>query len=271
MTLLEQIRAEGYALMRLSPADTGRLEAVYREATAFFGREPAEKLRHGFPGRNNGYRPIGYAHSGSAQTPDTNDSFLYWPDRRGQFTEPQPPIDGFLDALEAYRQIAARITTDLIAELSAHYGHRSALAFEQASVLQVNAFGEPSDRELLQYPHEDAVLITVINTNAKGLELLVDGERGGTLLPCAFAPDEVMVMPGSVLTDMTGGEIKPLFHQARNHGTPERKSVMYFVSPDVAEPIEPFLANDYNRDFDIRARVISNPQQFGLSPDFVTE
>jgi isopenicillin N synthase-like dioxygenase len=133
-------------------------------------------------------------------------------------------------------------------------------------VLQVNSFGVPTDQELFQQPHEDAVLLTVISASAPGLEEVI----GDTSKPLVFEPDEVLVMPGSVLTEMTGGEIPPLYHLARNHKVLDRKSIMYFVSPDTENAIEPFVVNDYNRSMDIRDRVLNNPQTFGLSEDFVS-
>jgi hypothetical protein len=45
---------------------------------------------------------------------------------------------------------------------------------------------------------------------------------------------------------------------------------MYFVSPEATQAIEPFVVNDSNRSTDIRERVISNPQTFGLSENFVS-
>ncbi|MGH3415912.1 MAG: 2OG-Fe(II) oxygenase family protein, partial [Actinocrinis sp.] len=139
---------------------------------------------------------------------------------------------------------------------------------ERASVLQINSFAEPTDAPLLQQPHEDAVFLTVIWTSAPGLEAVL-GEQPRAM---DFAPDEVAVMPGSVLTAMTGGEVRPLFHQARNHHILERKSIMYFVSPDAEFAVEPFVTNEFNEGTDIRELVVSNPQNyFGLSEDFVTQ
>lgn len=172
-----------------------------------------------------------------------------------------------LDALEDYRRVAARITHEVIAGLTAHYGYPHELPFERGSVLQINSFGTPTEEVLLQQPHEDAVFLTVIWTSAQGLEGV---REDGTLLPFTFPPDQVMVMPGSLMTVMTGGEIPPFYHQVRNHDTLGRKSVMYFVSPDPSWPIEPFLRNETNRDADIRQLVIGNPQTFGLADDFVT-
>ncbi len=54
------------------------------------------------------------------------------------------------------------------------------------------------------------------------------------MLPAA---DEVVIMPGSVLTALSGGKIAPLYHQVRNHGLDDRQSIMYFVNPEIDEPL----------------------------------
>ncbi len=266
MTILDQILADGYATVRLDPQDAAQLAALYEEATAFFARDEDEKLRYSVPNRATGYRPHAYAHAGDPDRPDLNDSFLYWPQE-----EKTPPnadaIAPFLTAYEKYRQVAAQITADVIDQLRARYGSVDEVPFERASVLQINSFAEPSQEELLQQPHEDGVFLTVIWTSAPGLEAVL----GDGLREMYFPPGQVAVMPGGVMTAMTGGEIQPLFHQARNHRILERKSIMYFVSPDADSDITPFVTNEFNRDLDIRQLVVGNPQSyFGLSEDFVT-
>lgn len=78
-------------------------------------------------------------------------------------------------------------------------------------------------------------------------------------------------MQGSVMTAMTGGETAPQHHLVRHHRYAERTSIMYFVSPDIESPTEPFAVNDYNRSMDIRRLVADSPQNyFGLPANFVT-
>ncbi len=263
--LLDQFASEGLALVRLDSTEAGRLADLHHEAKAFFALGTDAKLRHAVANRSTGYRPHAYAHAGVPDKPDLNDSFLYWP-QRSKTPPNSGEISGLLAATEAYRQVAAQITADVVKELCARYDYRRELSFEQGSVLQVNSFSERSDAELLQQPHEDAVFLTVIWTSAEGLEAV----RGEGLRPLTFAPDEVAIMPGSVMTTMTGGEFEPLYHLARNHGILDRKSIMYFVSPDTTSPIEPFIVNDYNRGTDIQKMILDNPQDyFGLSEDFV--
>lgn len=260
-----QLSGPGYARFRLDATEARRLDAVHRDMMEFFTQDAADKARHGVPNRSSGYRPYAYAHAGDPERPDRNDSFLYW-GRDRRLPGHHEKIKPLLDALEDYRRVAARVTSEVIEALRAHYGYRHELPFEGASVLQVNSFATPTNDELLQQPHEDAVFLTVIWTSAPGLE----GVRNGELLPFTFAADEVMVMPGSLMTAMTGGEIEPFHHQVRNVGALGRKSVMYFVSPDPSWAIEPFVVNDGNKSTDIRRLVLGNPQTFGLAADFVS-
>lgn len=268
MTMLDRIMAEGYATVRLGLSGAERLAALYQEANKFFALDAEAKLRYGTESRGFGYRPHAYANSGDAGKPDQNDSFLYWTQ-----ASRRPPndheIDGFLTAYEAYREVVVRITAQLIGELRERYDSKAMTPFETASVLQINSYGQLSQDDLLQQPHEDADFLTVIWSDAPGLEaVFADREP----LPLHFRADEVAVMPGNVMTAMTGGEIKPLFHLVRNHGIVGRKSIMYFVSPDTDSTVEPFVVNDYNRSIDIRQLVISNPENhFGLAPDFVAQ
>jgi isopenicillin N synthase-like dioxygenase len=267
MTMLDQILADGYAKVRLAPSNADRLVTLYRVAAEFFARDTDTKRRYSTPNLSTGYRPHGASHSGYADKPDQNDSFLYWTP-----SYKVPPndheISGFLAACEAYRQVVAQITAELIDDLRKRYSSDAQTPFEKASVLQINSYAELSDDELLQQPHEDADFLTVIWGSEPGLELVI----GGAAQPLDLPADEVAVMPGSVLTAMTGGEIPPQDHLVRNHRTVGRKSIMYFVSPDVDSPIKPFVMNDYNLSMDIRQLVVENPQtRFGLTSDFLAQ
>lgn len=261
--LLDQILTDGVGTVRLDPSQATALNELYREAKQFFAKDVADKIRHSTPKHNVGYRTHGHAYAMTPERPDLNDSFLHW--RQAERIPNHEAIGSFVTALEAYRQVTAGLVGELIADLRQYYNYEHSLRFEDSSFIQVNSYREPTERDLLQDPHEDRILLTVISTNAEGLELVL----GGNDTPSVMKSDQVVIMPGSIMTDMTGGEIPPLYHQVRNHGNVERMSIMYFVSPDASTPITPFVVNDHNRGIDIRDRVINNPQAFGLAEDFI--
>ena len=78
--------------------------------------------------------------------------------------------------------------------------------------------------------------------------------------------DEVVIMPGSVLTALSGGKIEPLYHQVRNHGLDDRQSIMYFVNPEIDEPLFGWIDAPDGERADIREHVQNAPSQFGLPP-----
>jgi hypothetical protein len=118
-TALNRILEQGCALVRLDNTEASSLKMAYEEGMEFFAMDAALRLRHGVPTRITGYRPYAYAHAGDPDKPDLNDSFLYWPHRREEL-ENHKEINTFLDALEAYRVVAARIVHALFAQLREH-------------------------------------------------------------------------------------------------------------------------------------------------------
>ena len=79
-------------------------------------------------------------------------------------------------------------------------------------------------------------------------------------------PDEIVIMPGSVLTALSGGAIQPLYHQVRNHGLDDRQSIMYFVNPEIDEPLFGWVDSADGERADIREHVQNAPSMFGLPP-----
>jgi isopenicillin N synthase-like dioxygenase len=264
MSFASQLLDEGFAVCRMDSTARESLNCLYAEATKFFLAADSMKVRHCVPNLSNGYRPHMSSHAGSPEKPDLSESFLYWRHRR-EAIPGYVEIEPFLDALEAYRQLVADITRQTIDELRSYYENPYELPFEKASVVQVNSFGMHTSEELLVHPHEDGVLLTVLWASTSGLERVVDGQAKRLEL----GPDQLLVMPGSVLTRMTGGRIQPFYHQVRNYRRIDRKSVMFFVCPETSSTIHPFVLNDTNRDCDIRELVVNNPQMFGLAEDFL--
>lgn len=261
--VLPQILAHGYSRFRLANYEAAALGALYERATEFFARE--DKDDFSVDGLTDAYRPFAAANTPTG--PDLNDSYLHWQHRDLLAPDKRVKIAEFRRALRTYLRYVRGLVWCVIADLLAHYQSKSLMRFEKASVLQVNSFLRPVDRELYQFPHEDADFLTVIWASHPGLELVLPN---GTVEPVDFARDQVLVMPGSLLTAMTDDQIQPCYHQVRNHGNPHRKSIMYFVSPEATRPIEPFVSGARYTAEDIQRLVVDNPQtQFGLAADFV--
>ncbi|MGV9774015.1 2OG-Fe(II) oxygenase family protein [Streptosporangium sp. NPDC003464] len=253
--------AGGFAEARLPAEASALLQCAIERSREFFGLEEEVKRRHASGDRNFGYRPMGVEYSVSPDRPDLNECFTLWADRLDLIPE-VGELTSLTDALLGWRDCLAPFVSDVIAHLAGTFGEMPPPAFAKASYLQVNFYPESSStsRDLLQDRHEDGHLLTVIHTTDRGLEIWDGGDEAR---PIETAADEVLVMAGSVLTALTGGKVAPLDHQVRNHHLAGRISIMYFVNPELAEPLHAWNGDSES---DLRDQVRNKPSMFGL-PD----
>lgn len=161
-------------------------------------------------------------------------------------------------SLLAWQEIVAGISAAILAALARHFGNEDDLAFRAASSVQINDYAAgPEDRECLQDRHEDGHVLTLVHGTRPGLEIFVDGAPRAS----ETAADELLVMPGSILSELTGQRIAPLFHQVRNLRLPDRQSAMYFVNPELDKPVRPWVGD---RGDDLREMIRNRPNGFGL-------
>jgi isopenicillin N synthase-like dioxygenase len=255
---------QGYAVVKLADVDSANLHNAISTAVEFFERPLEDKKAHGSSDHNYGYRPYGIEYSVSPDRPDMNECFTLWASRLDLI----PQADGISDLTESFlswRDSLAPLVKGILDKVAQNFGADAAPAFEKASYLQINyCLPTPAERDLLQDRHEDGHMVTVLHATAPGLELYVNDE----ITPMLPAADEVVIMPGSVLTALSGGKIQPLYHQVRNHclGEGERQSIMYFVNPEIDEPLFGWIDSADGERVDIREHVQNAPSMFGLPP-----
>ncbi|GAB2463057.1 isopenicillin N synthase family oxygenase [Jatrophihabitans fulvus] len=255
----------GYAVVKLDELGAATLTNAIDTAVRFFEQPLEEKLRHGSADHNYGYRPFGIEYSISPERPDMNECFTVWSSRLDLIPNAhdiEPLTGSFLD----YRDTLAPLVKAILDEIAQHFGADRAPAFEKAAYLQINySIPAPASREFLQDKHEDGHMVTVLHPTAPGLEIYAEGGAVDRVEPMLPAADEIVIMPGSVLTALTGGAVEPLYHQVRNHGLDDRQSIMYFVNPEIDEPLYSWVdTGDVKTD--IRDDVRNAPSMFGLPP-----
>jgi len=253
---------QGYAVLDLTDAGANTLHHAIETANEFFLRPVEDKNAHGSTDHNYGYRPFGIEYSVTPDRPDMNEVFTLWASRLDLIPNADdiPELTG---AFLQWRDSIAPLVQAILDEVAQAFDVDAAPAFEKASYLQINSYFEtPKDRDLLQDKHEDGHMVTVLHATAPGLEFYV-GETATPFLP---ERDQIMIMPGSVLTALSGGKIQPLYHQVRNHGLDDRQSIMYFVNPVVDEPLYSWLESADGEREDIREHVQNAPKMFGLPP-----
>ena len=252
----------GYAVVKLSDLDAGNLHNAIATAVLFFERPLVEKRVHGSSDHNYGYRPFGIEYSVTPERPDMNECFTVWSSRLDLIPQAEGIAD-LTDAFLSWRDSLAPLVTAILDEVACTFGAEAGPEFEKASYLQINyCLPAPAEREFLQDKHEDGHMVTVLHATAPGLEIYVNDE----VKPMLPAADEIVIMPGSVLTALSGGKIPPLYHQVRNHGLHDRQSIMYFVNPEIDEPLFGWLDSPNGERVDIRDHVQNAPSMFGLPP-----
>jgi isopenicillin N synthase-like dioxygenase len=259
--VVDELLNSARATVTLTERAQAALAIVHIEAARFFTQNEDVKRGHGSDDFNFGYRPYGRQYSVTPERPDENSSFTYWaddprsvPDHRGSTVAP------FLRALHDYWQIVADASAQILDELAAHYGYQERLMFQTSSYLEINWYRNDSGRELLQDRHEDGHLLTLATSDGPGLEL----ETDGTMQPSRPRQDALLVMPGSVLTAMTDGQIPPLYHRVRNHHLPQRTTVLFLVNPPLGRNIAPYVEGAAQIDAAELAR--TSGAMFGLPP-----
>jgi isopenicillin N synthase-like dioxygenase len=236
------ILEDGYALIR---ADVGMVEAldqVFDSADRFFARRPEEKKRYERPDILEGYRDVGAERSGPFERPDLNESFSLVLRNMARndivsWAGTNPLHRALRAAAPRYAALVDSILEGLRYMLNPHGDRVSSAAF---SYLQLNYYRpQQEQRDFLQDIHEDGHLLTVVTSRQPGLEAEIDGRFEAI----NFDPDELLVMPGSILTLMTGGRIRPLPHRVRNvEGVAKRASLMYFGNASVKHPPRAWIA-----------------------------
>ena len=258
----DDISRDGYARVLLDPAQTAVNTRALKVAEEFFAKPVDEKLSHQNleSNSNYGYRPIGVEYSATPDRIDLNDSFNMWSDRLDLIPGSEN-IPDLTAALLDWRGLSLDFVSGVLAELARRYGAPKAPAVSAASNVQVNSyFDSTNERDLLQDKHEDGHLLTVIHGTAPGLEIFIDGEASSGMTD----ENEIIIMPGSLLTRISGGDIPPLYHQVRNLNLDHRMAIMYFANPELTEPVLTWKDAPGQEQEDLREMARLNPLPFGL-------
>jgi isopenicillin N synthase-like dioxygenase len=261
---VQQFEQQGFARIPLTDAMARKIERIYRLGEEFFVRSEAEKQSYSMQSHVEGYRELGPEYSQVPERPDLTESFSAWNRNRGR-----PEVEDAVGGLELHRALReisdewSLIVRGIFRAMADAWAPGSPeLRCYNGTYVQLNYY-EPSQHraELLQDSHEDAHLLTLVKANAPGLEIEVDGKY----VPAGADGNEIVFMPGSLLSLMTGYKIKPGYHQVRNTRRRDpRSSLLLFVNPEIDQKLEPWIKNESNAGIDIIERANEGPKQFGM-------
>lgn len=254
----------GHARIRADAATVAALDEVFRSADDFFAVAPKEKIRFERPDILEGYRRYGAEHSGPQDRPDLNETFsLVLRNMARKDIARWSDVNPLHRALRAAAPHYAALVDGVLDEIRHAFNPRGdRISSADFSYFQLNHYRPRVEtRDFLQDTHEDGHLLTVVTSRQPGLEAEIDGR----FEPVHFARNELLLMPGSILTLMTGGRIKPLPHRVRNiRSSATRASLMFFVNAPVTPAPRAWLASADGSMPDIGRATAECSKLFGL-------
>jgi len=262
--LVDQLFSKGHVTLHLRSRECRTLSEIKKEAVAFFQLAPREKATETYSDLHLGYRSSGIEYSASPDRPDLNECLSY-----SNYSEtamrPSSAAQRFYAASAALCEILDTMSHQLLSAVRDRYETKGMLPdTRNGSWLQANYYRPSVERRTeLQDKHEDGHLFTIWNSEQPGMEIFPgDGNVG---MPIVLPPDQMLILPGSLLTLLTGGDINPLYHQVSRVSTlTERISVMYFVNPSCDRPLYAYNPRPGEELIDIAMLGARNPAIYGL-------
>lgn len=265
---IQRLETDGYLCLSLGEVESDILAATFETAYSFFRAPLDEKLTNSLP-QDMGYRPIGIEYSQSPDRPDLAESFaasmraatamVALPSHSARVLYEQ-----MLSTIGVLEEIAETVVVELANALCDRpIDDRLHGGFHRWSRLQLN-YSQPvaATSPLINDPHEDGDLITITCADNPGLELQCPT---GEFMPVNTVPNEVLIIPGEILWLLSGGRIRPLWHQVRRVShCKERMALIFFgdIDPTLCTP---WVSNSVNSGIDIAARVLTSVTRFGLT------
>jgi len=265
--IAQDLMRDGYLSVDTDSVLRSALSATYEAAYVFF-RSPNEVKLQNTLAEDCGYRRRGIEYSDSPDRPDQMESFSATArkiDLSGLGTdEGRQLYQQMSNLIELLEAVAEKIVLALGTALSSSHSDAAKLlgAFREWSCLQLN-YSRPAESpiEMINDPHEDGNFVTLAFADGPGLEIQMSS---GAYAPVVRKDASMIVMPGDIMWLMTGGRVKPLFHQVRRHpNVGERIALLYFGDIDPSR-CNPWVLNEVNQGIDIGERSKGNSFRFGL-------
>jgi len=254
----------GYAKLKLENSDANCVSKVFDAAGEFFNQQRSDKIAYKFKSDVEGYRELGAEFSISEDRPDLNEAFGL---TIGNVSETEKL--GWAENNELYRvlrsvaQLYQPMFDEFFEALRAEFARNGdRLIVGQTSYLQVNYYRPMAEqRDFLRDHHEDGHLVTVVKALEPGLEIRPTDD----FEPVVLERDEVLLMPGSLLSIMTGDKIPALWHRVRNTKLEaDRVSLMFFVNPPLHQPPKAWRPSASGHYKDIAEACLERSVAFGL-------
>ncbi len=233
----ESVIRTGFGILSL---DQGLVQSYNEIIHQYSSIGTAMKQAFSFAEETDGFFPFGAEYSQHEDHPDLCERFCYWPAHAARRAHHEVVNTPFYTAAQEYEVKISALSTLLMDSICDEFGAPPLDALRSSSYLQLCVYGAQTsspDRQFAQDPHEDGHLLSFIKPNEDGLVLV----RGSSLEPVRLLKNEVAVLAGSLLTDLSDSAIPAAYHAVLASERPAgRSSLIYFVNPDPEQVLTGF-------------------------------
>lgn len=199
------------------------------------------KTAFSFAHDTDGFFPFGAEYSNIKDQPDLCERFCYWPVHASKRRSFEFTQSTFFAAVATFEQRISEVAQELMDGICDEFGAARLAPFRSASYVQLCVYGaqlNASERQFAQDPHEDGHMLSFIKPSRDGLVLV----RGSSLEPVRLLENEVAILAGSLLTELSDYAIPAAYHAVLASQKPiARSSLIYFANPSPEHALTGFF------------------------------
>lgn len=230
----ESVLTTGFGILEMPPA----LLASFRRMVEEFPLiETANKADFSFASDTDGFLPFGSEYAKLEGHPDLCERFCYWSIHADRRQSHPFSKSRFVQAASAYEAEIHSLAQGVVDAICEEFGASPLESIRSSSYMQLCVYGRAtpsSGRKFAQDPHEDGHLLSFIKPSRDGLVLV----RGRALEPVRLLENEIAVLAGSLLTDLSDQAIPAAYHAVLTPSeAAERSSLIYFVNPHASQEL----------------------------------
>ncbi|RFD33221.1 2OG-Fe(II) oxygenase [Pseudomonas sp. GL93] len=223
----------------------------------------ATKASFSFSQDTDGFFPFGAEYSSVENHPDLCERFCYWPAHASKRIGFEFTRSVFFATVDIFERQISELAQELMDGICSEFGVPSLAPFRSASYVQLcvyHAQAARTGRRFAQDPHEDGHMLSFIKPSREGLVLV----KGRSLEPVRLLENEIAVLAGSLLTELSDYAIPAAYHAVLTPPRPvERSSLIYFANPTPEQVLTSFFRR---QPIDLSGAVNARHTGFGNQP-----
>ncbi|MGK9417358.1 2OG-Fe(II) oxygenase family protein [Pseudomonas cedrina] len=256
----ESIVRSGFGILQIPEVMLGNYKQI---VDGYSSISQATKAAFSFSQDTDGFFPFGAEYSGIEDQPDLCERFCYWPAHASKRIGYEFTKSGFFAAVDIFEQQISTLAQELMDGICDEFGVAPLAPFRLASYVQLCVYGAQAvniERRFAQDPHEDGHMLSFIKPTREGLVLV----KGGSLEPVRLLENEIAVLAGSLLTELSDHAIPAAYHAVLAPQMPvTRSSLIYFANPSPGQVLTSFFRRQA---IDMSGAVNARHIRFGNQP-----